>query len=436
MDIEKARSLIQQSIACSQDALAALDDSPTPPTPSDEITVPAGTSLQAAIDAAPDGATLLVEPGTFEERITVAKPLTIKPTIAVVDGRATAVSPTVWLTSSGPTVTISGSHVNLTGLGVQSTNCDQDLLVDVGDHTVLDRCVLLGDPIKGQHRGIQAHGGNCQYLQCYVDNCFLPGRDAQALSGWDGTNGLLVDDCYLGGGAQSIMFGGADPSDESRTPRNVLIKRSTLSKSPDWYACGAQIKCALELKNCLDFAIEDCVLDYAGISGGSTGYSILFTPRNQNNSAPYSSVQRVRVERCLCRYAGGGANLLGSDDANPSGPLSDVVFYNVEFRDMDPSAECGGQGRVFLLNSGNAHAVANVTIDSVTASGVNMKAGLYVIKAPSGLIVRNLVLPETKYGDVKIDGGGSGWDALLELAPDTVVDLTDDDTGASGVPEV
>lgn len=426
MSVDKAIQLLQQ-------ALVELQAPPPPPPTNNIIPVTAGALLQSVHDSAPEGSTLQLEPGTYNGVLNSTKRLTWESNLILPPGRITPNLCPVTIISSGQTLTNKATDAIFRGMCFKSTDPQQTIVVDNGLRFVFEQCVSIGDPAKGQHRGFCPHGTDAIITDSFIDECWLVGRDAAAIGGWDGTNGLLVNNSYLGGGAQSILFGGADPANPSRTPQKIQIQKCILSKNPNWYTLGAQIKTALELKNAVDVTVQDTVMEYAGISGGSTGYVCLLTPRNQNNTAPFSSVQRVLLERCLMRFGGGAFNLLGQDDTNPSGPLMDITIRNVMASDLDPTGPWKGQGRIFLFNKGPQ----KVTIDGFTAAGKNLQAQFYFIKPPVGLTVRNAVLPVTKYG-VKIDGGASGWDAVkaTTFAPDTVVDLKPGDTGAVGYPIV
>jgi len=420
--------------------LMSWDDGPDPPDPPTEtIVVHPGDDLQDVHDRAPDGATIVLTPATYDGPLTSSKPLHwTSDTVAV--GRVSGTAALPVITANGQTLTNTAKGASFTGLCFRSTSPSNTILVDTGEEFWLDRCQVLGDPIRGQHRGLLAHGKNAKVTGCYFDDHFEVGRDTQAISGYDGTDGLLIEDCYLSAASQPVMFGGADSSSEDRIPKRITMRHCHLTKNPDWYfadpATGrgmGQIKTAFELKCAVDVVVTDCVFEYCGTGGGSSGYLVLLTPRNQNNKAPWSCVRRVTFERCAFRYGGGGFQLLGTDDTHPSGPLDDLTITNVYMEGIDPTAgPWKGQGRIFLFNNGPA----NVHIDAFTATGANLNSACYFIGPLSGLQISNTIFPASKYG-IKIDNppGGQGWtDVVTKLAPDAVINLSPDDTGATVYP--
>jgi len=426
------------SITIVREALAG----PVPPL-DPVIQVPAGTSLQAAVDQAPEGATLLLADGTFTQpKLTIAKRLTLASATPTPPGRATATAP-VWVQgNSDAAIEISGSGVMLSGLGVRNATPTGDLvnLTVASSDVTVDRLTGLGDPAQGQRRGIRLHGTRVKVVQCYFDYIFAVGRDTCVLGGWDGGRDLLIDDCYLCGGAETIMFGGGDSATPDRIPQNIRITHCTLTKRPEWFGMGVQIKNAFELKAAIGVYMADCVLEYAGTNEGQGAYLMLFTVRNQGGQAPWSTVQHVLVERCLARYGGGCVQILGSDTNYPSGTLEDVTLRNVAFQSIDPKGLTGGTGRCFVFD----RAPRAVTLDAITVDGKNLSQLGYFPAAkqtpprePVQLTMTNWRYPSTKYGWF-IDAGPHdippAADHLQAYMPDMVYRITASDAGAVGVP--
>src|SRR5438105_9551765 len=63
------------------------------------------------------------------------------------------------------------------------------------------------------------------------------------------------------------------------------------------------------------------------------GLAILFTPRNQNGTAPWSTVQDVTFTNNIVRHSTGGINLMGWDDlSTASGQRSEERRVGKEWR--------------------------------------------------------------------------------------------------------
>lgn len=84
-----------------------------------------------------------------------------------------------------------------------------------------------------------------------------------------------------------------------------------------------------------------------------TGYAILFTPRNQDNTSPWIAVRDVTFSNNIVRHAGAGVQLLGWDDiASTSSQRTERIrILNNVFADIGSSA-FPGAGHWLLLNHG------------------------------------------------------------------------------------
>jgi len=96
------------------------------------------------------------------------------------------------------------------------------------------------------------------------------------------------------------------------------------------------VKNLLELKNAQDVVIDGNVMEY-NWTHGQSGYAVLFTPRNQDGTAPWSVVQRVTFTNNIVRHAPGGINLLGTDDLFPSQTMNNITIRNNLFDDLGPA---------------------------------------------------------------------------------------------------
>jgi len=399
------------------------------------ISVPAGQSVQAALDAAPPGATLMLDAATYPGSISITKPVTLIARIPPTPGRVTPAGISSWILGGVDTdaITVSGVDVTLIGIGAKSQNADRQLLAVTGARFAGKQIALMGDPVKGQHRCLLAHSANGSLADSFVDECWLPGRDAQAVGGWMDTNGWTFTNNYLGGGAEIVMFGGADAPSADRIPKNVTMVGNTLSKHmASWLALGAQLKNGLELK-CIDgFIFTDNIVEYAG--PGQGGYPLVLKSANQDGTAPWSVTQNVRIERNVFRHGGGGASFVGQDGSNPAIRMNHVTLLNNLFDDIDPTtAPGGGDGRGFMFQS----AVDHLTLDGNTLKAAHMATEMYFIAPqPTALVLKNLkgILPKTSLYGVKIDAGGSGLAAVQAWAPDAVIQITATDAGAVGYP--
>ena len=444
--IDQAQANLDDAVGSINTAQVHLHDAKALLRPTNVIDVTPGQSVQAAIDSAPVGATLRLAAGTYDGALVIRKSVTLTGPNPPPPGTATESCP-VWLTAyaeQSVLVTPEASDVAFVGIGFKQQYPDYELALLQGNHLLLDRCVGLGDPANGLRRGWRVEGKNITVSGCYMNNIWRPGRDTVCIGSWQVLDGLLVEHCYLCGGAETVMFGGADSPSADRICKNIKITNCTLTKDPAWYGMGAQIKTPFELKSAKHVYMADCVLEWGGIAEGQGAYLMVITVRNQDGTAPWECIEDVVIERCACRHGGGGMNILGHDDLQPSGGLVGLTVRNCSFVDLNPDGPWAnhtegwyGHGRGVMFNG----KPQQVTLEALTMEGVSMNSlGSFANtpNQPVGLTMRNWKYFTSDYG-WKIDDGGMdvppACDNLKQLMPDLVYEITGSDPGAAGYPQ-
>lgn len=76
----------------------------------------------------------------------------------------------------------------------------------------IDRCLVRGDPFKGQKRGIYLNGRYLTVINSWIDTIFGVGQDAQAIACLNGDGPYHIENCFLEGAAETFLTGGADPA--------------------------------------------------------------------------------------------------------------------------------------------------------------------------------------------------------------------------------
>jgi hypothetical protein len=110
----------------------------------------------------------------------------------------------------------------------------QGTLAEVPHDLELDRVYVHGDPLAGQKRGISLNAGAVTIRNSYISDCKAVGQDAQAIAGWNGPGPFLIENNYLEGAGENVLFGGADPSIAGLAPSDVVFRRNHLAKPLAW----------------------------------------------------------------------------------------------------------------------------------------------------------------------------------------------------------
>lgn len=286
-------------------------------------------------------------------------------------------------------------------------------------HIVVDRCYLHGEPRLGTRRGIALNGREIAVVDSYLSDFKEAGADSQAIAGWNGPGPFKIVNNTLEGAAENLLFGGADPAIRDLVPSDIEIRRNLFRKplswkqgDPSFEGTAWTVKNLFELKNARRVLVDGNTFEN-NWAHAQSGFAVLFTVRNQDGSAPWSTVEDVTFTNNVVRHTASGVNVLGRDDAAPSGPTRRVAIrYNL-FEDVGGS-RWGGGGRLLQLLNGVAdlafeHNTCLHTGNIVTAEG----------EVHTGFVFRNNIVLQNDYG-VTGAGKASGRSTLDAFFPDAL----------------
>ena len=230
------------------------------------------TGLQAAIDAAQPGDTILLRAGeTFVGPFLLRKKAATTQWITIrSDASDTLLPPAgVRLVPSGKTgantalsllprligqsgalkttpvirTEIGAHHYVLRFLEIDGVaNQGFETVLNLGDDTtaapatdiIVDRVYVHGDRYKGNKRGITLNGARMDILNSYVSDIKSVNADSQAVAGYNGAGPFRIINNYLEGAGENILFGGSDPAVTNLVPTNIEIRRNHLFKPLAW----------------------------------------------------------------------------------------------------------------------------------------------------------------------------------------------------------
>jgi hypothetical protein len=229
------------------------------------IAVPAGGDLQAALNAAQPGDVvtlaagavytgnfILPNKGPITGYITVRSdaPDSVLPPDSVRLTPAFASQlPKIKSPSTSPALATApgANHWRLMFLEFQANkNGSGDIIsIGAGDATqtqlsqvpyafILDRLYVHGDPVTGQKRGIALHSKSTAVINSWVSDCKSITQEAQAIAGFNGPGDFVIENNYLEGSTQSVIFGGADPLIPNLITSNIVFRHNHLKKQLAW----------------------------------------------------------------------------------------------------------------------------------------------------------------------------------------------------------
>jgi hypothetical protein len=286
--------------------------------------------------------------------------------------------------------------------------------LDVVPHDlVIDRCYVHGVGTQDVQRGVSLNSAATTISNSYFSEIHGAGFDTQAIAGWNGPGPFHILNNYLEAAGENIMFGGADPGIKNMVPSDIEIRGNYMFKPLSWkvghpsYAGNHwTVKNLLELKNAKNVTIDGNVFEN-NWTDGQSGIAILFTVRNQEGSAPWSILQNIKFTNNIVRGAEGALNFLGSDNEKPSQRSSVAVISNNLFTDM--------HGPFLTMNGFN-----DVQITHNTHFQTGNIAILYGTPAEKFVYRDNLTIRGSKGYGVFGDATGEGNVALKKFVPDGV----------------
>jgi hypothetical protein len=395
------------------------------------IHVAAGESLQSALDAAQPGDRITLEAGAIYEGpfklrkkagdawiVIASNRLRELPSGKRVNPSQARHMPRIVASSRSAIIADPGAHHyrfagieiapaaseflhNLIELGGDDAN-----LTQVPHHIVFDRAYIHGDPRKGGRRGIALNGRDIAVINSYVADFKEAGADSQAISGWNGPGPFKIENNYLEGAGENVMFGGADPSINGLVPSDIEILRNHFAKplrwkidDPSYEGTPWTVKNLFELKNARRVLVEGNLLE-RNWPHAQSGFAILFTPRNQDGRAPWSVVEDVTFRNNVLRHVAAGFNILGRDDIQESRQTRRISIHHNVLSDV--GGKWGGNGRLFQLLDGTAGVAITSNTAERTTGGV-VFGGDH--DGHTGFVFQHNVMPDNGAGFV---GSGTG----------------------------
>jgi hypothetical protein len=421
-----------------------------PPPGGRVIAVAAGGTLQRALDGAQPGDVITLEAGAvFRGPFTLpqkdgdgwivvrgAGEARLPPAGTRVTAAHAAAMPKLGA-ASGPVVVQAARgahHYRLVGLDIQpSPGAFVTSLVELGaanatseaalpHDVVLERCVLRGDPARGSRRGVALNGVRLAVIDSYLADFKEVGADSQAIMGWNGPGPFKIANNYLEAAGENVMFGGGDPAIRDLVPGDIEIRGNHFAKplawrpgAPGYTGTRWSVKNLFELKNARRVLVEGNVFERVWLAD-QAGFAVQLTVRNQDGTAPWSTIEDVSFVGNIVRHVGSGVNVLGSDDPNRSGSMRRVLIRDNLLVDVS-AARWGGHGRAFQMTDYRA-GTSEVVIEHNTA--IQDGPVLYADGVPHhGFVYRNNLSPKGAYG-VLGSGSGEGRATLATVFPGAV----------------
>jgi len=317
--------------------------------PPDEVLVPAGGDLQAAMDEGGD--IRLAEGANF----TTLTGYTFNTPQTAVRGDGNTIS-SDQSGAAGFRMPVGARGCTLEGMTVKAPK--NEVAVQIGkndsDQTTVEQApteVTVTRITVAGHRGkraIECNGKGVLFTDCDIRDVYDPEKaDSQALWIGNSPGDVTIRGGYFEAASENIMVGGDKMKIPNCRPTNILIEDAAFTKPLAWKGNSAiPVKNLIELKDGHNVIIRRCILTNSWPSA-QDGYGFMFTPKNGG------SLRNVLVEGCEMSEVGAIINITGHDftaDNASSLPRTQVEMRSGTYRTN--KAALGGPGRFCLITEG------------------------------------------------------------------------------------
>jgi hypothetical protein len=286
----------------------------------------------------------------------------------------------------------------------------QSTLQSVPHHIIIDRSYIHGFKTQEVQRGIALNSAETSITNSYISEIHGRGYDTQAICGWNGPGPFKIINNYLEGAGENVMFGGADPAIPNLVPSNIEVRNNYFfkplswhSKDPSFAGIHWSVKNLFELKNARNVIIDGNIFEN-NWTDAQAGRAILFTVRNEQSTAPWSTIENVEFTNNIVKNSPAALNLLGSDQPKESKRGTGLRIANNLFIDIRAA---------FLTMSG----YYDVTIEHNTHFQSGNIMVLYGEPSLRFTYRNNVTIRDSSGYGVKGDGTGEGTIALNMFAP-------------------
>jgi len=421
------------------------------------VRVPAGSDLQAALDVAQPGTTLVLDAGAryvgnfqlrSQSRTGAAIVLTSSANVppagqrinpALVDALAIIETPNDFPAIDATTGAHNYRFVGLT-FKAASTLTRDIVRLGIGTETdttlypsgfEFDRVIIRGDPIGGAKRGILANAHDVTLINSDIRDIFRASQDTTAFGCFNCGKGYTLRNNHLEAGSEVVIFGGA-ASVAHTVAENIVVENNVLTRPLSWKAepiVNRQVKNLFELKEGLHVVVRGNVM-FNNWRAAQPGTAIVLTPRDEGKY-----LQDVLFENNVVYNTGSMIGLSGKDNHYYT-PFfsSQITFRNNLF--IISQATWGGDGRLVLFTA----APNGITFDhnTVISDGVALVAaydsnyrdasgGLATGGAVEDLTFTNNVVPNGTYGFIangSVNGAGFVYFPRVVLTSNVIAGYT------------
>ncbi len=238
-----------------------------------------------------------------------------------------------------------------TGGGEKQTSLDR-----VPTDIVIDRTYIHGQTSSNLIRCLAMNSARTSVVNSYIDQCHAKGFDSQAIEGWNGPGPYLIENNFIAGAGENIMFGGADPGIYGLIPSDITIRRNHIYKDPAWKGLWT-VKNLFELKNAKRVMIEGNIFENNWADAQAGMAIVIKSSHDACGTCTWQGSQDITFRYNIVRNSPRGFNLQAVDGESDNHVARVRAEHNL-FENIGTFNGTGGDGWLLLLT----HDLKDVTI--------------------------------------------------------------------------
>ena len=276
-------------------------------------------------------------------------------------------------------------------------------------HIVFDRCYVHGLPNTNVQHGIEMDGAYVAVVDSYISGIQYLLTDTQGLFAYNTTGPLQIRNNYIEAATENVLFGGADSRAATLVPTSIEIRNNHFYKTLSLIPTRYPMKNLLELKAARRVLVTGNTFEN-NPAKSQNGFALLITPSNQNGTAPWTVTSDIAIVGNRFINVGSGVEMMGHDYLHTS-QLTErlLVRDNV----LGVSGLNGANGWAFLfIQGGSDYTIThNTIIDTAVAPASSDVAMTDSAQKINNFVFTNNLSTHTAYGFLG-SGVGEGTRAL------------------------
>jgi hypothetical protein len=250
-------------------------------------------------------------------------------------------------------------------------------------HIVFDRCYVHGTPNENVRRGIEMDGAYVAVVDSYISGFqdAEGGADSQGLWAYNTTGPLQIRNNYIEAATENVMFGGSDSRAATLVPTSIEIQNNHFYKPLSLISSPYAVKNLLEFKAARRVWVSGNIFEN-NPQKSQNGFALLITPVN-GGRAPWTVTSDIAVIGNTFINVGSGFNVMGL--GTPSTLMTQRVLIRNNL--VGVSGLNGADGRAFQFIDGGSDYI----VDHNTVINSAWHAASDVVMADSRPRVNNFV---------------------------------------------